>query len=276
MNNEVRPSVIAGTWYPGDREQLRKTINGYFNKVDYPIIDGEIVGLISPHAGYVYSGQVAAYGYKQLMGKSFDVVIIISPLHQIAAGRYIVNSADYYSTPLGNIAIDKKLLEKIGEEIDLTTIRVDNEHSLEIQLPFLQVALGDFSLLPLMVGYTDLYDCEDMVEALSRNLEGKNVLLIASTDLHHIPDYDEVRRKDKQVVRALSDFNIETIREVLDPVECSVCGRVPISIVVDACQRLGANRLEILHSTNSGDVTGDKAPGRYTVGYLSAAIIRQT
>ena len=276
MSNEVRPSVIAGTWYPGDGEQLRHTINGYFDKVDYPIIDGEIVGLISPHAGYVYSGQVAAYGYKQLLGKSFDVIIIISPLHQMATGRYIVNSADYYSTPLGNVAIDKELLGKIGEEIDLTTMRVDNEHSLEIQLPFLQVALGDFSLLPFMVGFTDLYDCEDMVEVLSRNLAGKNSLLIASTDLHHISDYNEVRRKDKHVVEALSGFNIETIREVLEPADCSVCGRVPISIVVDVCQRLGANRLEILQSTNSGDVTGDTASGRYTVGYLSAAIIKQT
>jgi AmmeMemoRadiSam system protein B len=273
MSDEIRASVIAGTWYPGTEEGLREAIEVYFNKVKEHPIEGEILGLISPHAGYQYSGQVAAYGYKHVIKKSYDVVVVVSPLHQMAAGRYLVSSASYYSTPLGNVAIDKTLIETMRSEIDINIIKYDSEHSLEIQLPFLQVALGDFSLLPIMVGHGDVYGCEDLVSILTQILGEKKALLVASTDLHHIPDYDEVRKKDRDVVEALSSFDLERIRDVFSRFDCSVCGRVPVSIVVDTAKRLGADRLEILHHTTSGDVTGDKTPGQYTVGYLSAAIV---
>lgn len=275
MSDEIRASVIAGTWYPGTEEELKETIKGYFNRVKQHPIGGEILGLISPHAGYQYSGQVAAYGYKHVSKKSYDVVVVVSPLHQMAVGRYLVSSASYYSTPLGNVGIDKALIEAMRHEIDLKYIKYDGEHSLEIQLPFLQVALGDFSLLPIMVSHGDVYSCEDLVSTLTKNLSGKKALLVASTDLHHIPDYDEVRKKDRDVVEALSSFNLERIRDVFSQIDCSVCGRVPVSIVVDTAKRLGANRLEILHHTTSGDVTGDKTPGQYTVGYLSAVIVSE-
>jgi len=273
MSDEIRASVIAGTWYPGTEEGLREAIEGYFNKVKEHPIEGEILGLISPHAGYQYSGQVAAYGYKHVIKKSYDVVVVVSPLHQMAAGRYLVSSASCYSTPLGNVAIDKTLIETMRSEIGINIIKYDSEHSLEIQLPFLQVALGDFSLLPIMVGHGDVYGCEDLVSILTQILGEKKALLVASTDLHHIPDYDEVRKKDRDVVEALSSFDLERIRDVFSRFDCSVCGRVPVSIVVDTAKRLGADRLEILHHTTSGDVTGDKTPGQYTVGYLSAAIV---
>ena len=101
----------------------------------------------------------------------------------------------------------------------------------------------------------------------------RSVLWVASTDLHHIPDYDEVVRKDADVVQALETMNLSHIRTTLNRPDCSVCGRVPVSIVTDVTQRRGANRLAILHQTNSGDVTGDRSPGQYTVGYLAAAIL---
>jgi len=274
MNAEVRSSVIAGTWYPGNSGQLKKTIEGYFKKAEGAPIQGEIVGFVSPHAGYTYSGQVAAYGYKQVVGKSFDIVVVVSPLHQMAVGRYVTSSASYYETPLGKISVDKELVQRVAQEVDITFISQDHEHSLEIQLPFLQVALGDFALLPLMVGHGNVYDCDDLVKALVEILKGKTSLFVASTDLHHIADYDEVVRKDKAVVEALSSFDLEKIRETLNRRDCSVCGRVPVSIVVEATQRMGAKKLLVLHQTNSGDVTGEKGFGQYTVGYLSAAIVK--
>jgi len=274
MNADVRPSVIAGTWYPGNSGQLKKTIEGYFKKVEGAPIQGEIVGLVSPHAGYMYSGQVAAYGYKQVVGKSFDIVVVVSPLHQMAVGRYVVSSASHYETPLGRVPVSKELVQKVAGEVDITFVSQDNEHSLEIQLPFLQYALGDFTLLPLMIGHGNVYDCDDLVKAIVKILKGKKSLLVASTDLHHIANYDEVVRKDRAVVEALSSFDLEKIRETLNRRDCSVCGRVPVSIVVEATQRIGAKKLLVLHQTNSGDVTGEKGFGQYTVGYLSAAIVK--
>jgi len=274
MHNEVRRSVIAGTWYPGNSDLLRKTIEEYFANANERSVEGQIIGIISPHAGYSYSGQVAAYGYKQLIGKSIDVVTILSPFHQMPVGQYMANSASYYETPLGKVPVEKELLEQIAKEVGLTFVSQETEHSIEIQLPFLQVALKDFTLLPIMVGLGDVYGCQGIVEALLKVLKGKKSLLVASTDLHHIPDYDEVVKRDKAVVEALSSFDLNRIRKVLSPGDCSVCGKVPVSIVVDAAKRMGANKLIVLHQTNSGDVTGEKQPGQYTVGYLSAAIVK--
>ncbi len=274
MNRTVRPSVIAGSWYPGNRNQLQRTIEGYFANVATRPMGGKILGLISPHAGYAYSGQVAAYGYKQLVGQSYDVVVVVSPMHQMAIDRYIVNEADYYETPLGKIAVAKDLLRLLKEQIGLTTIHRDAEHSLEIQLPFLQVALGEFTLLPIMVGHGDVFDCDDIAEALMTTMKGRDFLLVASTDLHHIDDYHEVIRKDEEVVKALSTYDLEKIRNVLARTDCSVCGRVPVSIVLDVTKRMGADKIVVLEQTNSGDVSGRKMPGEYTVGYLSAAIVK--
>ena len=274
MNITVRPSVIAGSWYPGDRKQLQRTIEGYFANVGEPTLGGRIQGLISPHAGYAYSGQVAAYGYKQLVGQTFDIVVVISPMHQMAIDRYLINKSDYYETPLGKIVVEKDLAHLLKEEVGLTTILRDTEHSLEIQLPFLQVALGEFKLLPIMVGHGDVFDCDDIVEAIVKTMKGRDFLLVASTDLHHIDDYNEVVRKDREVVDALSTLHLEKIRDVLARIDCSVCGRVPVSIVLDVTQRMGADKVVVLEQTNSGDVSGRKMPGEYTVGYLSAAIVK--
>jgi len=274
MDRTIRPSVIAGSWYPGDKNQLRQTIEGYFANVETRPMGGKIRGLISPHAGYAYSGQVAAYGYKQLVGQSYDNVVVMSPMHQMPIDRYIINEADYYETPLGKIAVAKDLLRLLQEQIGLTAIHRDAEHSLEIQLPFLQVALGEFTLLPIMVGHGDVFDCDDIAEALIATMKGRDFLLVASTDLHHIDDYHEVVRKDAEVVKALSTFDLEKIRNVLARIDCSVCGRVPVSIALDVTKRMGADKIVMMEQTNSGDVSGRKMPGEYTVGYLSAAIVK--
>lgn len=273
MNEEVRESTIAGTWYPGRPDELKRTIESYYKDVKKQNIQGKILGLISPHAGYIYSGVVAAHGYKQLIGKKIELVCILSPLHRIPLGRYVVHSASFYRTPLGKIRVDKSLIEKLKREIQLQEVSWDAEHSLEIQLPFLQMALGDFELLPIMVGHGDIYEVDDIVEGLATLLSGKNCLIVASSDLHHIPDYEEVIKKDREVVKVLKKFVLDDIREVLSKPDTSVCGRVPICIAVDLAMRLGANQFQVFCQSNSGDITGEKDKGQYTVGYLSAGMI---
>ncbi len=274
MDNSIRTSLIAGTWYPSDPGELRELITSYFHQVKIPAIEGKLVGLISPHAGYPFSGQTAAYGYRLIQDHQFDVVVVISPLHHTASGRYVVNKAASYWTPLGCVPIHQKLLKRLSNRIPITRVRDDGEHSLEIQLPFLQVALGDFALLPVMIGHGDINGCDDLTDALTEILGDLRALLVASSDLHHIADYNAVHAHDQRVIEALSTFDTKQIRSVLNRPDSTVCGKVPIAVVTDLARRIGANQVEILHHTTSGDVTGERESGHYTVGYLSAAIVR--
>jgi len=271
---KVRRSVIAGTWYPDQPEKLRGTVNGFLSNVEPQPIGEEVVGLIAPHAGYSYSGQTAAYAYRQVKGLSYDVVAIVSPVHRMSLGRFAVTSAAAYETPLGLVKLDGELLGALEEKVRLNRVGRDGEHSLEIQLPFLQVALGDFRLLPVMIGQSSFEAGEELGTALVEVLRDKKALVVASTDLHHIENYDEVVRRDKVVVDAIASFDMARIKEVLSPWDCSVCGRIPVYAMLTAARALGADKVRILHHTNSGDVTKDWAPGQYTVGYLAAAVYR--
>lgn len=269
---KVRRSVIAGTWYPGQPEELRRTVNGFLSNVEPQPIGEEVVGLIAPHAGYAYSGQTAAYAYRQVKGLSYDVVAIVSPVHRLPLGRFAVTSAAAYETPLGLVKLDGELLGALEEKVRLNRVGRDGEHSLEIQLPFLQVALGDFRLLPVMIGQSSFEAGEELGTALVEVLRDEKALVVASTDLHHIENYDEVVRRDKVVVDTIASFDMARIKEVLSLWDCSVCGRIPVYAMLTAARALGADKVRILHHTNSGDVTGIRVPGQYTVGYLAAAV----
>jgi len=267
----VRRSVVAGSWYPGTEGQLRKTVEGYLDNVEKEELDGELVGLISPHAGYIYSGQVAAYAYKQLDGVSYDAVAIISPVHRMFMGRFAVTSAAAYETPLGLVEVDVDLIEAMNKEIDLTHVAQDNEHSLEIQLPFLQVVLGEFKLLPIMMGDQGLSSCQKLGTALAKILKGKNVLLLASTDLSHFHNYDAAMRLDEIVLERVRAYDPEGLVSDLERGKCEACGGGPVIAVMLAAQKLGANRAKVLKYMNSGDVTGDRSQ---VVGYMAAALYR--
>ena len=274
MPHRVRPSLIAGQWYPGSATELQHTIEGYLAQVEGTDLPGEPVALVSPHAGYAYSGQTAAYAYSQVRGKSYDAVAVISPLHRVPLGRFAVTDADAYATPLGEVSVDHVLVDALGERVPIIRVGYDGEHSLEIQLPFLQVALGRFRLLPVMVGASSFDAGRQLGEALAQLLDKKSALLVASTNLHHIDNYQQVVRRDQVVVDAVGSFELDQVREALSPRDCTVCGRIPVYAVLTAAKALGASGAEVLYHTNSGDVTGVRTPGQYTVGYMAAAIYR--
>jgi AmmeMemoRadiSam system protein B len=274
MPHRTRPSLIAGQWYPGHAEELRRTIEGYFAQVKHVELPGEPVALISPHAGYAYSGQVAAYAYDQVRSHTYDIVAVISPLHRAPLGRFAVTEADAYETPLGEVDVDQDLVDVLGQHVSVNRVGYDAEHSLEIQLPFLQIALGRFHLLPVMVGTSSFDAGRQLGDALAEVLDGKSALLVASTDLHHIDDYQEVQRRDQVVVDAVGTFDLERVREALSPRDCTVCGRIPVYAVFTAAKALGATDATVLYHSSSGDVTGVRTPGQYTVGYMAAAIYR--
>lgn len=275
----TRQSVIAGSWYPGTEKGLARTVDGYLANVDQPSVHGELLGLISPHAGYVYSGQTAAYAYHQLQGQQVDTIVLLGPSHRAWVGDCAASAEEAYETPLGLVALDRAFIADLAERVPLQQVQRDAEHSLEIQLPFLQRQVDQFSLVPIMISAEDPAFAERLAAALAeiirqRSSEGKRTLLVASSDLHHIENYDEVVRRDQKVIDALAAYDLDRLVTLLMSRDSSVCGRVPILTVLHAARILGADSAKILHHTNSGEVTGRRVPGQYTVGYAAAAVYK--
>lgn len=271
---DIRRSVIAGTWYPGTKAELTKTVDEFLANVKDDKVKGELVGLIAPHAGYVYSGQVAAYAYKQLEEMSFETVVVISPVHQFYPGRYIATSKGHYETPLGLVEVEAELLESIDREVGLSRIGQDGEHSLEIQLPFLQRVLGDFKLVPIMIGDPSFASCQALSQGLVKALqasEAESFLLVASTDLSHFHDYDTAVRLDKIVLKHVEAFDPEGLAHDLDARRCEACGGGPVVATMLAAKALGADKATVLKYANSGDVTGDRWR---VVGYMAGAMYK--
>jgi AmmeMemoRadiSam system protein B len=248
-----------------------------------PPIEGELMGLVAPHAGYAFSGQTAAYSYKQAEGRDKSRVILIGPSHFADLGPQAINSSSYYATPLGEIELDADAVSDLGRRVGLDFVQSDREHSLEMQLPFLQKTLGVFKLVPIMmsqpfyiVGIRARNVCEELSAALTQVTDAKT-LLVASSDLSHLHDYDSVTYFDQGFENLISDFNIGGLIDyMINEGECRACGDVGIITVLMAAKARGANKVAVLHRTNSGEVTGVRTPGQYTVGYMAAAIYRSS
>jgi AmmeMemoRadiSam system protein B len=274
----VRRAVVAGTWYPGTERSLRQTVDGFLARAASPPLAGDLLGLISPHAGYAYSGQTAAHAYGQLHGRAFDTVVIMAPSHRMLLDDYATNLEDAYETPLGRVPLDRAFIADLARRLPLQTIRADSEHSLEIQLPFLQVQLGAFALVPILMSADTPAAAQRLAGALAdtirlRSAAGARCLLVASSDLHHVENYDEVVSRDRAVVDAVAAFDLEALTPLFMDRRCTVCGRMPILAALHACRSLGADSVRVLHHTNSGDVTGERRAGQYTVGYMAAAVL---
>lgn len=278
----VRPSPIAGTWYPGSPDQLQETVDDFLAHAEYFPTGDELIALISPHAGYPYSGQTAAYAYRQLIDRQYDAVVLMGPSHYDDFGPYAVSSKKYYATPLGAIALDQQFIGALVEKIPLTRVSQDREHSLEIQLPFLQRVLGDFKLVPIMmslpfyiVGDAALAPCQQLADALVELSKTRRVLFVASSDLSHLPDYKAVKKFDARTEELVAAYDVPgLVRYMSQARECRACGDAPIVAALLAAKALGADRARVLHRTNSGDVTGERDRAQYVVGYMAAAIYR--
>jgi len=278
-SKEIRHATKAGTWYPGTSQALSSTLEGYFANVKEPLLEGEVLGLISPHAGYTYSGQTAAHAYHQLQGRRVDTVVLMGPSHYDWVGDHAASAEEAYETPLGQVPVDQVFIDDLAASVHLPRIRGDREHSLELQLPFLQRQLGSFAIVPILLQSDDPAVARALAASLAvisrrRAAEGKRVLFVASSDLHHIENYDEVVRRDRQVVDAIGAYDLDRLTSLLTAPGCTVCGRMPILTAMHAARALGASAAEILHQTNSGDVSGIRSRGQYTVGYVAAALYR--
>ena len=271
----VRNAILAGSWYPGNKDTLTKTIEDYLSKVKAGSLEGELKAIIVPHAGYMYSGQVAAHAYRLLQHRDFKRVIMIGPSHRVGFRGASVNMQSGYRTPLGIAPVDRDLGKRIinADALIQGVPRAHaSEHSLEIQLPFLQTVLKDFRIVPILMGDQDLKTCSRLARSLARVITNMDqTLLLASTDLSHFHSYKRARKLDLKFIKHVQEFDPKGLADSLSSGKCEACGRGPAITVMLAAQALGANRTMILNYANSGDVTGDH--GR-VVGYLSAALIR--
>jgi MEMO1 family protein len=275
---DLRPSPISGTWYEGDPRRLTRAVDNYLDRAELPELDGEVLAVIAPHAGHRFSGPVAGYAFAAVRGRAPDLVAVISPMHQYFNRPLITSAHSAYSTPLGNVPVDFDAIKILEADLTkrlgfgLAQVVYDHEHSLEIELPFLQRALeSNFKLLPVMVRSADPQISQMLGLALAETLRDKNALLVASTDLSHFYDQKIATKLDDEMLRQIETFLPQSLFETEAAGKGFACGLGALAAVLWAAKELGADQVKVLHHATSGDVTGD-----YTqvVGYGAAVVLK--
>lgn len=282
MQENVRTPAVADQFYTANPKELREEILGYFDASPPITVGGDVVAIVAPHAGYQYSGSVAARAYRLVRGARFDAVVVISPCHVEHFPYSAVFPGTAYRTPLGDIPVDRELASLIASKSELVKSDMKghtsggfqrSEHSLEVQLPFLQIALGDFTLVPIVMGDQSERTVQALGDALGAALAGRNVLIVASTDLSHFHEARAARKLDGIFQDRLRAFDPGALYEALSRESTEACGGGPVVAAMIAAKKLGATACTVLDYANSGDVTGDNTS---VVGYVSAVMLKET
>jgi AmmeMemoRadiSam system protein B len=270
----IRESVAAGSFYPASPDGLNSQISEFLDNAK--LLDlKNIKAIICPHAGYIYSGQVAAYSYRQIAGKKFDSIFLIAPSHSEYFDFSSIYSGDAYRTPLGLAYIDKersKILADKSDRIKLSLYGHRDEHSLEVQLPFLQVLFGDIKIVPIVIGQQSSQNIKELGNSIGDLFKSEKILIVASTDLSHYHPYNIAVALDQKVNKLISDYDSEALMTEFITDNAEMCGGGPVISTMIASKILGANTAKVLSYKNSGDVSGDKSA---VVGYLSAAFYKK-
>jgi len=273
-SKEYRKSIHAGTWYPGSEKELQKVIHDFLEN-SRARVHGEIYGLITPHAGYIYSGPVAAFAYKTVENQEFDDVIIIGPSHHHGFYGASVDTMAGRNTPLGKVDFDLKLARKIikqNKNITYDPRAHSEEHSTEIQVPFLQAILKKFKAVEIVMGGQDYAICEALSNAIINTTKGKKILIVASSDLSHYHPQKEAERLDNLVIEAVSNYDPKLLHQRLSSGSCEACGGGPIITAMLITQKLGATNAKPVMYATSGKTSGDYSQ---VVGYLAAVFYKE-
>ena len=275
----VRQAAVAGGFYPADPKTLSAMMDNMLAQASQPPISDPILAVIAPHAGYQFSGPVAAYTYAALKGRRFSRVVVIAPSHYEAFDFTSVYEGDAYATPLGAIPVDKvftKQLVNMNPTIQLSSqghvpTRKGAEHALEVELPWLQRVLGDFQLVPVVMGDQSYEGSRALGVALAKLIKGSDTLIVASSDLSHYHSYDEAVKIDHKTLNALQAWDYFSMSQNFGMRVWEACGGAPIVAAMIAAERMGANQALVLKYANSGDITGDRSR---VVGYGAVALVR--
>jgi hypothetical protein len=267
----IRRAAVAGSWYPGSAPALRAAVDHYLAATSRDL-DGDLVALVAPHAGLVYSGPVAAHAYRLVRGRSFERIVLAGPSHFVGFEGVSVVADGGFESPLGVAAIDAACARELMAASAVIREHPPahaREHSLEMQLPFLQRLAPDVPIVPLVMGRQTAATATALGDALARVLRGTRTLLVASTDLSHYHDAATAAALDRVVIDCIARFDADGLQAALDAEPDHACGGGPSVAVMRAARQLGARDAVILDYADSGDVSGDKSS---VVGYLAAAL----
>jgi AmmeMemoRadiSam system protein B len=276
MTGNVRKAAVAGTWYPGKAPALAAAVDRHLASADRVDrnLPGDLVALVAPHAGLMYSGPVAAHAYRLLRGRTFDVAVLVGPSHFVGFDGVSVYPSGGFETPFGLTSIDADCARAIAAATSIVHAHPPahaREHSLEMQLPFLAHVAPGVPIVPLVMGYQTAATAYALGDALATALRGRTALLVASTDLSHYHDATTAAALDAVVIDCVSRFDPDGLQHALDVTPDHACGGGPTVAVMRAAQLLGARDAVVLDHADSGDVSGDKSA---VVGYLAAAFGR--
>ncbi len=273
LTTNIRPPGVAGTFYSGDKMILERELSLFFEAA--PVVESSrpVAAIIAPHAGYIYSGGVAARAYRQILGAKYRRVVILAPSHHEEFPFASIYNGPGYRTPLGEIEID------LGAAQELTAFdsRIQfseaghglKEHSLEVQLPFLQWSLNKFKLIPISIGRQEFELMKILGEALPKVLPPGESLIVASSDLSHFHPDDRARMLDQVARENIEKFNEDELWEDINARRTQMCGYGPVIAAMKAARNMGAEEAKVLLYRNSGDITGNRDD---VVGYLSAIL----
>jgi AmmeMemoRadiSam system protein B len=274
-NLKIRPPAVAGMFYPEKKITLDQEVAMVLEESREIDLQGKIIGMVVPHAGYMFSGGVAARAYRQLFESEMDIVVVIAPSHCEYFTEISIFDGYAYSTPLGTIPVDKDLAQELVEQSPQIVLSDKGhrfeEHALEVQLPFLQKIFDNFRFVPVVMGEHSQDNIQSLANGLARVLKDKKALIVASTDLSHFYNDEKANSLDQVVIDDIENFDEEKLFLDLQSGECEMCGGGPVMATIKACKLLGANKSQVLLYRNSGDITGDRSD---VVGYLSAVFLK--
>ena len=270
---KIREAGVAGMFYSRDKLILEREMSMLLEASNVIKTERPVRAIIAPHAGYLYSGGVAARAYAQVLNGKYKRVVVIAPSHEDVFSFNSIYAGLGYRTPLGEIQIDSDLTEKLvsaGMDIKFDELgHSKNEHALEVQLPFLQWSLGKFKLIPVSMGKQDRQHIEELTKALSNLLPAEGTLIVASTDLSHMHPQHEAELMDQVVVESIERLDEIRLWNDIQSGRTEMCGFGPAIVAMKTAKAMGARQAKVLLYRNSGDITGDMSE---VVGYLSAII----
>ena len=267
----TRRAAVAGSWYPGDPRSLSTAVDGYLASAERDV-RGDLVALIAPHAGLMYSGPVAAHAYRLLRDRRFDVVVLVGPSHFVGFSGVAVHARGGFETPFGVAAVDEdcaRALMRAAPVVREHPPAHAREHSLEMQLPFVQRLAPSARIVPLVMGYQTEETARALGDALADVLYARDALVVASSDLSHYQDAATASALDRVVIDCVTRFDADRLQTALRERPDHACGGGPMVSVMRAAKLLGARQPVVLNYADSGDVSGDKSA---VVGYMAAAM----
>jgi AmmeMemoRadiSam system protein B len=279
---KVRRPAVAGQFYPSDPSELKSEIRAAFEGPQGPgklppgVFDGDVIATVNPHAGYEYSGGFASHSFYALSSKKgADIAVVLGPNHYGLGSGVAAPESEAWDTPLGRVDVDVKAARRLMVDshlVDLDDSSHWREHSIEVQVPFLQFVFGSgFKLLPVSMALQDVSTAIDVGDQVARLLRGRNYILIASSDFTHYEPAADAEAKDEEAIGRILDFDVPGLYRIIERRNLTMCGYGPIAAVMTAAKQLGADKAKLLRYGSSGDVTGDFSS---VVGYASIAFYR--